>query len=347
MGRGPELPRRDLDHVLACGARAWDDLRGARMLITGASGFVGSWLLETLLHANREWDLRVRAAVLTRDPAGFAARVPHLAADDAVSGMAGDVRTATLDGATFTHVVHCASAASETDNHDRPDAVVDLIERGTANMLAVAARATGARFLHMSSGAVYGTQPPGVDRLAESAPVVARVPDAATPAELFGAAKARAEQAAFATAGVEAVAVRGFGLVGPRLPLDSRYAVGNFLADALAGRDIAIHGDGTPVRSWMHAADLVAWSWVMLTAGRAGAAYNAGSEEAMPIAEAASRIAARATPPVAVRCREQPAGGATTSRFVPDTSLARREFGLPMPIAFDDAVDRTLEWLRA
>lgn len=330
--------------MLASAARAWEDLRAARVLVTGASGFVGSWLLESLLHANRQHGLQARVTVLTRNPAAFTSRLPHLASDSAVTVVAGDVRTAALPAASFTHVVHCASAASEEDNRDRPDAVVDLIERGTANVLGIAARRQGTRFLQMSSGAVYGAQPSDVERIPESMPAAT---DAARPVERFGAAKARAERAAFAASGLRVVAVRGFGLVGPRLPLDGRYAVGNFLADARAGRDVAIHGDGTPVRSWMHAADLAAWSWTMLCAGRGGAAYNAGSEEAMPIADAAQRIAALPAPPVGVQRAKQPAPGATPSRFIPDTSLARRELGLPVPIAFDDAIRRTWEWLAA
>ena len=57
----------------------WEELRGQRIFITDGTGFFGIWLLESFVHANEKLDLGARVIVLSRNPAAFAAKVPHLA----------------------------------------------------------------------------------------------------------------------------------------------------------------------------------------------------------------------------------------------------------------------------
>lgn len=320
-------------------------MRDARVFITGAGGFVGSWLLESLLHADRAHGLGIRVIALARDPAAFAGRLPHLAAAPAVATLRGDVRQAIATNRGFTHVVHCASAAPPEENAARPDDVVDLIETGTARVIELARRFSGARFLQMSSGSVYGQQPPELEMIPESHPGEA---SSEVPAERFGAAKRSAERlgASAAGTGVRAVAARAFGLVGPRLPLNGQFAIGNFLRDAAAGRAIAVRGDGTPIRSWLHAADLAAWCWTILAMGGTGTAYNVGSDDAISIGEAARRVGALAEPPLPVSVARTADPGMPRSRFVPDITRARTELGLDVWIPLDDALKRTWDWVR-
>ncbi len=62
------LPTNDLEHVFVSGGQLWEALRGARLFVTGGTGFVGTWMLETLLWADARLELGVQATVLTRDP---------------------------------------------------------------------------------------------------------------------------------------------------------------------------------------------------------------------------------------------------------------------------------------
>ncbi|MFI5232769.1 MAG: NAD-dependent epimerase/dehydratase family protein [Gemmatimonadales bacterium] len=340
------LAKTDLVHVLDHTRDVWGDLRGARVFVTGAGGFVGSWLLETLLFANDELTLGVRATVLARDAEKFARRLPHLAASPSLRLQVGDVRTAHAPADGFTHVVHCASALPPQVNEERPDEVVDIIENGTARMVTEAERWNGVRFLQVSSGSVYGPQPAGLARMGES---FAGTASAADPGQRFGAAKRRAELhgEAAVSRGVGFVSARVFALVGPRLPVDGQFALGNFLGDALAGRAVRLTGDGTPVRSWMHAADMAAWCWTLLARGTAGAAYNVGTEEEHTLWNAAQRVAALPSPALRAERAREPDAASRPSRYVPSIQRARDELGLHAWIPFDDALRRTWDWLRA
>ena len=139
-GLVPRLDERDLTHVVDHARLEWTDLRGARVLITGATGFVGGWLLETLVHANDALGLGIRVTALVREPGTFATRFPRLSASKSVKLHTDDVRVANLAAHSFSHYVHCASASPPRMNAERPDEVVEIIERGTERMLEEAER---------------------------------------------------------------------------------------------------------------------------------------------------------------------------------------------------------------
>src|SRR4051812_42353099 len=117
-----ELPARDLEHVLLRGGTVWDALRDARILLTGGTGFFGSWLVESFAHANARFELGAELTVLSRDPESFLRRMPHLAGLPSIRYIAGDVRTFAAPGGrgSFTHVIHGATAASATLNAEQP-----------------------------------------------------------------------------------------------------------------------------------------------------------------------------------------------------------------------------------
>ena len=100
----PRLPVRDLDHVLEHARDAFESLRGARILMTGGTGFFGCWLVESLLHADDRLGLGTSVVLLSRDPNAFARRAPHLAGSPRVALLQGDVRTFAAPRDPFTHL---------------------------------------------------------------------------------------------------------------------------------------------------------------------------------------------------------------------------------------------------
>jgi dTDP-glucose 4,6-dehydratase len=138
---------------------------------------------------------------------------------------------------------------------------------------------------------------------------------------------------------------RCFAFVGPGLPLDANYAVGNFIRDALHGDAIRVNGDGTPLRSYLYAADLAVWLWTVLLCGVPARPYNVGSGQAICIrdlAELVARVVGNGTPVIVAKT---PAPGVPPARYVPDVSRARAELGVRASISLDDGLERTVDWL--
>jgi dTDP-glucose 4,6-dehydratase len=344
----PRLPARDLEHVLEHARDAFESLRGARVLMTGGTGFFGRWLVESLLHANEHLALDASVVLLSRNPDAFARRAPHLAGSSSVTLVQGDVRTFAAPSGRFTHLVHGATDTTGPLNAERPVELLETIIEGTRHTLEIASHARVSRVLLLSSGAVYGRQPSTLTHVPES---YAGGPDPLDPLQAYAEGKRIAEL----LGGIfgrdhelEVVTARAFAFVGPHLPLDAHFAVGNFMRDALAGDTIRVGGDGTPYRSYLHAADLAVWLWTMLARGQGGRAYNVGSDEAVTIRELADAVARAArtvgrSPIVSVARPADPS--APRARYVPSTVRAREELGLRVRIPLDDALTRTLEWL--
>ncbi len=334
----------DLDHVLLHTAGLWDDLRGQRLFITGGTGFFGCWLLESFLWANRRLQLGAEAVVLTRNPEAFAEKAPHLARDPSITLRAGDVCSFAFPEGAFLHVLHCATEASAALNRDNPLGMIETVTEGTRRALEFARLCGAKRFLLASSGAVYGTQPPGLSHVSEDYP---GAPDCGRASAAYGEGKRLAELLGAVYAekhGLEVVVARGFAFVGPYLPLDTHFAVGNFLRDGLAGGPIEVGGDGTPFRSYLYAADLAIWLWTILLRGTPGRAYNVGSEDAISIKDLAYQVAAQFAPQPRVDIVQTASPIHIPNRYVPSTQRAREELGLQAWVNLDEALRRTAVW---
>lgn len=335
------LPRQDLLDVLERVGNAWQDLRDARLFITGGTGFLGQWLLSSLSLANAELGLNARACVLTRDPARFAARAPRLLSDPMVTTCSGDVRSFEFPDGEFTHIIHAATDTSQLAGQ-QPYELIDTMVAGTRRVLELARERHTRRFLYLSSGAVYGgATPPAAIGIREESDDAC---DPLDPATSYGQAKRLAEHLCALTdsaSDVDCVIARCFACVGPLLPLDTHFAIGNFIRDALWEDGIHVRGSGTPLRSYLYAGDLTVWLWRLLVNGRGGRAYNVGSDEPISIVDLARRVSSILAPGKPVLISDPTAASGARDRYVPCVERARRELGLIAWTPLDEAIRKT------
>jgi dTDP-glucose 4,6-dehydratase len=333
----------DLDEIIE---RSRDDLaalRGSRFFISGGTGFVGKWLLEALLRANDRLDLRLMATVLTRSPEAFKANAPRLAAAGEIAVVRGDARRFTKEDGHYDVVIHAATASAEAQERD-PAFILETIVESGRNVLELAARSGQIPVLFTSSGAIYGRMPDEMERFPES---YTGAPDPLDRNSAYAEGKRVGELqcALYARDGTfEPKIARLFAFVGPYLPLNANFAAGNFIRDALKGGPIEISGDGTAIRSYLYAGDMVVWLLAVLLRGKPLRPYNVGSEIAVKVKDLAEEVAAATSPRPTVRVMRTRAG---SDRYVPDTKRAREELGLNERISRPEALRRTLSFYRA
>jgi len=338
------LLAEDLDHILQHTRGLWEDLRDKRLFITGGTGFFGSWLLESFAWANEKLALNASALVLTRNPEGFFTKAPHLATNKSIQFHKGDVRSFEFPPGSFDLIIHAATEASAKLNNENPLLMLDTIVEGTRHTLDFARHCGARTFLLASSGAIYGKQPPELTNISEEFP---GAPAPECPSSAYGEGKRIAEHLCTLYArqfGIEAKIARCFAFVGPYLPLDTHFAIGNFIRDGLRSRPIHIQGDGTPYRSYLYAADLAIWLWTILFRGKSGRPYNVGSEQHMTIADLAKTVAHCFHPAANVQVAGKPVPGQPAQRYVPATKRAETELNLHSTVDLQEAISRTIRW---
>jgi nucleoside-diphosphate-sugar epimerase len=333
----------DLDEIVGRTEPLWQELRGQRILITGATGFFGCWLLESFAWANQRLNLNAGAVGLSRHPELLNEKAPHLAQDSAITLHAADVRHDDFPKGKFSHVFHAATEASAKLNREAPLEMFDTIVEGTRRALDFSISSSVTRFLLVSSGAVYGRQPAHLTHISES---FEGGPDCLDPAAAYAEGKRSAEMlcSLVSSPGLATTVARCFTFVGPYMPLDAHFAIGNFISDRIHDCPIQVRGDGSSVRSYLYASDLMVWLWTILFKGQTRRAYNVGSEEAVNIATLAREVAAALPPEPQVKIASAPITGAPVHRYVPGTVRAREELGLLAEVPLREAICRTHRW---
>lgn len=320
------------------------------LLLTGGTGFFG----RSILDAYRR-DLLApfgigRVIALARHASQMRTESPELCG---VGVELIDADVLKLSSIFDADVVIHAAASSEAQRYQNdPSGEVRIIVDGTRRVCeAIVKSRLRPQLLYVSSGAVYGRQPPGVLSLAEQA---AQVADSDPVKEAYTQAKRAAEAVVSELSDSSRVPTRiarCFSFVGPWLPRDQHFAIGNFIGNALRGESIEVRSRHPVIRSYLHADDLAVWLLRIATSeGDGTRIFNVGSDESVSIRDLASLVGAVGG--VGVSFPESVPGYtrgviAQTDRYVPDIGKVRRELGLAVTIPLRTAVERTLQMLAA
>jgi dTDP-glucose 4,6-dehydratase len=318
-----------------------------RLFITGGTGFFGIWLLTALRVLNRQ-GVALQVTVLSRNPEAFLQRHQQFRGQSWLSFLAGDVCDFSIPLQAFDLLLHAATETSMAA-HAEPTRMFDNIVYGTRQVLELARKCGIRRVLLVSSGAVYGRQPPHQIHQSEDSQLACN-PLVASSAygegkrvmELMGAMLQQ-------EIGIECVTARCFAFCGPGLPLDGHFAIGNFVRDALYREQITVHGDGSPLRSYLYGADLAVWLLYLLLNGAAGGAYNVGNDQALTIKDLAVRVRDALSPgkPIEIQHAPEEASKSSLNCYVPAIDRARG-LGCRPWTTLDQSLEFTANyWLRS
>ena len=314
----------------------------SHLLLTGGTGFFGRSLLRYWLEKTQESADIPDVTVLTRSPENFFRSYPEFQHQPWLQLHCGDIgQPDTLPHKTsFTHIVHAAADSTlgpRLTDLQRYDQIIN----GTRNLLEFAIVRNVKRFLFTSSGAVYGPQPSHLEQIPED---WCGQPDPLHTSSTYGVAKRTAEHLCtlyMRNYGLQTVIARCFAFVGPDLPLDVHFAIGNFIRDALWADEITVQGNGTPLRSYLDQQDLAHWLLTIMNHGKAGMAYNVGSDEEISISGLAHLVRDLVAPTKSVQIMGLNNDSKERNLYVPSIEKVRRELGLTVIIKLEDAIRTT------
>jgi len=313
--------------------------QGHRILVTGGAGFVASHLIDVLI------DRGCTVVAIDNFVTGSKENVAHLADQPRFTLVEADVS----DGLPSHHpavaerfdaVLHMASPASPTDFATLPIEILRVGSFATLHLLERAV-ADGARFIMASTSEAYGDpkeHPQPESYWGNVNPVGVR--------SVYDEAKRFSEAATMAYRryrDLDAGIVRIFNTYGPRMRPDDGRAIPTFIAQALRGEPITVHGTGAQTRSICYVDDLVRGILLLMDSTEAGP-INCGTEHEVSMRDLAQMIGSLAGSTSNVTFVPRPKDDPELRR--PDLTLARERLGYEPTVAPAEGLARTIEYFR-
>jgi dTDP-glucose 4,6-dehydratase len=304
-----------------------------RVVITGAAGFIGSHLAETLL--DRDYTVIGIDNLLTGDTAN----ISHLANRD-FSFIKHDVTNYMYIDGPVDFVLHWASPASPIDYLELPIPTLKVGALGTHKALGLA-KAKNARFVIASTSEVYGDpleHPQKETYWGNVNPV--------GPRGVYDEAKRFAEAMTMAYHryhGLDTKIVRIFNTYGPRMRLNDGRAVPAFMSQVLRNQDVTVFGDGSQTRSFTYITDLVD-GIIKLMLSSENDPVNIGNPVEMTIKQIAETIITMTGSSSKIVYRPLPTDDPKQRR--PDITRARTLLGWEPKVQLEEGLIKTIEYFR-
>jgi dTDP-glucose 4,6-dehydratase/UDP-glucuronate decarboxylase len=320
------------------------------VLVSGGEGFLPSYLVDALLHANDQ-GLAPACRILcvdnrsTADPARLAGRAGR--AD--FSLLEHDITAPVELSEPVDYVVHGASIASPTWYRARPLETIDVNVGGTRRLLELARSSAVKSFLYLSSSEIYGDPPP--ERIPTTEDYWGHV-SSVGPRACYDESKRLAETLCMTyhrLYDLHVTIVRPFNVYGPRLRLDDGRVVPDFVRDSLEQRPLTIFSDGRATRSFCYVTDAAAAMLLLLAEGASGEAFNVGNDEEVTIVELAEVFDEVSGNGLGVRYATNTDAAYLTdnpSRRSPDLTKLTSAIDWRPAVPLREGVARTLEYYR-
>lgn len=316
----------------------------ASLLLIGGSGFFGKSFLDSFQRGELDdWSID-RVIVMSRHADRLRIAVPQLL-DQRVELVNADIGiTDSLPVADY--VIHAAASTDARNYLSKPEVERKNIQAGVHNYCRLAPKFhASSKIVYVSSGAVYGVQPADKPFLVENELSI-NLQDMPEHKRDYAIAKrdAEAEVQDLCNQGLAVSIARCFAFVGPWLPRDHHFAIGNFIEDGLMGRTIQVKATNPVYRSYMHADDLVAWLMTMAKHADINCnVYNVGSDVPVEIRVLAQIVGnefeGKFTAP--------DLGNEKIDRYIPSVEKIKKELGLEIKLDLIASLRKTLESINA
>ncbi len=349
MSKITSIIREDADFIVEHQKDVFDALGNARVLLTGAAGFLGSFFLDVFDAYNRRHPATpIHVVALDTFIAALPERVAHFAKNPHIALRKHDV-TKPLEGSEkFDFIIHAASIASPIAYRQHPLETIDANVNGTWRMLELAQAQKSRSVLFLSSSEIYGDPDP--QHIPTKETYWGNV-SSTGPRACYDESKRLGETLCttfFRQHGTPVKIIRPFNVYGPGQRLNDQRIIPDMMRDAIKGGPLVLLSDGKPTRSFCYLRDFISGCLRLFVFGQNGESYNLGNDEEISIRALAELVAAVAGKgkPLEVRfetskdsdyLRDNP------NRRCPDLGKAREAVGYKPIVGLREGLQRTLQ----
>jgi nucleoside-diphosphate-sugar epimerase len=319
-------------------------LRSKHISVTGGTGFLGTWVTETIAALNDEHKLDITLSLYARNISDWAQKYPHLSERSDVHLKAQDIRSPFEFHNNTNFIIHAAGIPNNRVHSSDPLRVHQTTVLGISNALQAATKLQYLnRFLNVSSCLVNG-KPTRSGELHETEyfPI---------PAGQLHSVYAEAKRSAESLAAIyrsqfrmPISTIRPFTFAGPFQELDRPWAINNFLRDALTSNDIRIHGDGSARRSYLYGSDAAWWTLAALINGIDGQIYNIGSPTPITHIDLAKMISAQFSPKLNFMLNTAPSKHLQQDDLFPNIDHTQKSLGVSQTSPLEETIKKTGSW---
>lgn len=315
--------------------------------VTGGTGFLGTWIAETVAALNDEYQLGITVDLYARNISDWRRRYPHLAGRADIGTRVQDVRSPFDFARNTNYIVHAAGVPNGRVHASDPLRVQHTTAMGINNALSAASQLDDLRrFVNVSSCLVNGTpNRPGPLAETDSFPF-----PTGQLHSIYAEAKRSAESLATIYRSqfrIPVTTVRPFTFAGPYQELDRPWAVNNFLRDVLTGSDVRIHGDGLARRSYLYGSDAAWWTLAALVKGNDGEVYNLGSPLPVTHLQLVEVLSGQANIRPSIVLNTASGRHLPLDELYPNTTHTERSLGVAQTCSLELTMQRAHSWFAA
>lgn len=322
-------------------------LKDKTVLITGASGMIGSYFAYTLMKLNEEYGANIKIKALVRN----IEKLDHyIKMGDNVTIVQADVTAPLNIKDDINYIIHAASPASPKIMGEHPVETNFANTLGTANTLMLAKAKNAEGYLFISSREIYGEPAENQELFTEDGPLGQVNP--LVPRNGYAEGKKAAENMCSGFKeeyGLNTKIVRLAHTYGPGMSIHDGRVQADFLKDVLNGNDIVLKSDGSSIRTYTYIADAIKAMFLVLLKSN-DIVYNIADEKSITSIKNLAEVLVNIYPEKGLKLvfdipKEKEKGAASFKKGILSTEKIRKELNWEPKYGLSDGFKRTLEHL--
>jgi len=350
MARWTSVIREDAQWLAEEAGLPLERLSGRTLLLTGACGFLGAYVLDVLAHWNLAQERPCRILAMDNFLVGLPERIEHLREREDIRFLAHDLTRPYLPDEPVHAIFHAAGVASPTFYRRYPLETIDVNVGGTRQLLELCRTQPVEWMLHLSTSEIYGDPTPDAIPTRED---YRGFVSCTGPRACYDESKRLSETLCALYHQLHGVPVkvgRPFNVYGPGQRIDDRRIVPDLMQAALQGEPLVLLSDGAATRSFCYLRDATWAMLLILLEGRPGEAYNMGNDREevsmLKVAETLRQVAGIQEPVRYRRSEDQHYLTDNPQRRCPDLARLRALGPFQPQVLLEEGLARTLRSYR-